>query len=661
MSYTTESGAPVTLNARLGSGGEADVYAVGGQANLVAKVYKNPSDLRTAKLKVMVANPPVDPTAANGHISICWPQTLLFDGGECTGFLMHRVDFKTSVPLLELYNPAGRQQVSTGFTWQYLMRTAVNIASAFESIHSHCYVVGDVNESNVLATNQALVTLVDCDSMQVYDSSMRRFYRCPVGKAEFTPPELQKMSFSTVDRSQEHDNFGLGILIFMLLMEGIHPFANGVWVGAGDPPPIEDRIRNCYSPYAGSAHVKPMPAAPPFEILPPEVRQLVERCFRDGHADPAARPTPKEWLACLRQVEPTLQTCAQSHLHVYGAHLANCPWCERKNQLGLDPFPEVAAAPVKKAPAPQAPLKPSSFQTQTKPRRAPSVRTRSPYFKKLAVGAISAAAALAVGTFTWRNMDAGNADPYEPRIVQPPAAGQSKATKPAPGKRGAAIHLGSIVLCRGVDQNQMPVGAGVSFAESDFKKHNLTIYAKYQNASAERSTFQVQWHVNGQRFPAGPYALSSGDDAVVLEFPGSVPVGQHSVDILINGALAQHATFTVGEDASPARAVAVPVEASAAAPVAVSAAPASAPTSAKTHSYQVKHKHKLGACSGTLTITPDSMTFSSSEHPVTLMRSEVTVDQDNIRDRSGRTWHFASPGIDLVNILSLWKEQGTVY
>jgi len=45
-------------------------------------------------------------------------QAILFNQAKvCAGFLMHRVDFSTNVPVLQLYNPQDRQQVAPGFNW----------------------------------------------------------------------------------------------------------------------------------------------------------------------------------------------------------------------------------------------------------------------------------------------------------------------------------------------------------------------------------------------------------------------------------------------------------------------------------------------------------------------------------------------------------------
>ncbi|MBI4492661.1 MAG: hypothetical protein HY690_07710 [Chloroflexi bacterium] len=138
---------------------------------------------------------------------------------------MPRVDFDTSKLLLSLYNPRDRQLTWPQFTWEYLLRAGRNLASIVAALHSRGYVVGDLNESNVVVTESALVTLVDCDTMQVVDPASGTVYRCSVGKAEYTPPELQGVDFATVDRNPYHDNFALAVLIFILLMEGVHPFA----------------------------------------------------------------------------------------------------------------------------------------------------------------------------------------------------------------------------------------------------------------------------------------------------------------------------------------------------------------------------------------------------------------------------------------------------
>ena len=127
-------------------------------------------------------------------------------------------------------------------------------------------------------------------------------------------------------------------------MEGTHPFA-GIYQGLGEPPPYGERIAAGHFPY-GSRPVpyRAMPSAPPFEMLDAGLRRLFIRCFEDGHADPAARPSALEWRDALTEAEAALIVCGRNAQHRYDLHCAACPWCERTIRLGgRDPFPSPSA------------------------------------------------------------------------------------------------------------------------------------------------------------------------------------------------------------------------------------------------------------------------------------------------------------------------------
>lgn len=344
--YTRLDGRPVTLGAQLGlPGGEGVVYAVDGALDLAAKIYHQPSVERITKVRAMLANRPEDPTSARGHLTLAWPVDLLTsDTGAAAGFLMPRLNTKTALGFINLYNPKTRQRVAPAFTWEYLLRTARNLSSALAALHERGYVVGDLNESNIFVTNTAQVTLIDCDSLQVPGAN-GAVYRCAVGREEYTPPELHGVALAAVDRTPVHDVFGLGVLLFQLLLEGQHPFL-GVWHGPGSPPELAARIRAGQCPYApGKAGViTPMPRGLPFATLPPDLQGLFIRCFGDGHTDPSARPSAQVWLRALIDVEGRLQRCAANSQHVYSDHLSACPWHERMRQGLPDPFPPQTSA-----------------------------------------------------------------------------------------------------------------------------------------------------------------------------------------------------------------------------------------------------------------------------------------------------------------------------
>jgi|GEM_PF-479849 len=336
--------------AAIGSGGEARILAITALPGLAAKLYHQTDSAQSHKLEAMLANPPVDPMEGQAHVSIAWPIDRLTTpppDARFVGFLMPRVS--NAYPLFQYYNPASRRQIAPLFSYRYLLRAARNLAAAVRAIHDCGYVIGDLNESNILVTSGALVTLVDTDSFQVPDPSTGRVYRCTVGKAEFTPAELAGRSFSEIDRTVSHDLFGLGVLLFQTLLEGTHPFG-GQYTGAGDPPTYDKRISEGYFPYGlRSGPIRPGKAAPPFNLLPPNLRSLFLRCFEDGHQNAAIRPTAATWLKALQECEEQLVICSRNGQHQYGNHLVECPWCERTRILGgKDPFPTAEQAVIEK-------------------------------------------------------------------------------------------------------------------------------------------------------------------------------------------------------------------------------------------------------------------------------------------------------------------------
>ncbi|HZO87408.1 MAG TPA: hypothetical protein VFB38_03650 [Chthonomonadaceae bacterium] len=392
------NGQSVTLDlaAPLGMGGEARIYAVLSDGQLAAKVYHRPTEEQTRKLRAMLANPPETAPESPGQLAIAWPVDLLRamdNGRRVVGYLMPRVSGMH--PLFEFYNPLTRRQHHPLCNYLYLHRIARNLTAAVRSLHARGYVIGDINESNILVTETALVTLVDTDSFQVRDPESGALYRCPVGKPEYTPPELQGKTFLQTDRTPEQDLFGLAVLIFLLLTEGTHPFA-GVYQGAGDPPSYDARILAGHFPYGTRrTPYRPMPTAPSLDILHPTVRQLFLRCFEDGHRNPQARPDAQTWQSALMEAESALVACSANAQHRYGSHLSACPWCERKGQLGgRDPFPSLEAVQRREHLPPALPRR--APRPRIRPAPTPPAPSPTPAYYAASVGGYAAPAAPAL-------------------------------------------------------------------------------------------------------------------------------------------------------------------------------------------------------------------------------------------------------------------------
>ena len=360
----------------LGSGGEGEVYRLPNHPELVAKIYRRDrlSTDTIDKLEVMIAYPPNTEDEQTGYLFVSWPKDTVHDteNGRIIGFLMPIVN-KTN-DLFDYYNPSLRRKNAPHANYANLCSVAKSLATALDRLHgiNYTYIIGDINESNAYITENQHVTLIDADSFQVTDSRTTppTIYRCLVGKPEYTPPELQGLSFAQIDRNVDHDNFALAVVIYQLLMEGTHPFRGrytGVRSGSGEPPKVEANIKQGNFLYSRRRAVplNPMPKGLPWESLPENIRDLFAKCFDEGRVDRKKRPQPIEWINALDEAMRTLKQCTENRNHWYFDNQASaagsspCTWCERRANFGIESFPDHPEAqtstPLTPAPAPPPP------------------------------------------------------------------------------------------------------------------------------------------------------------------------------------------------------------------------------------------------------------------------------------------------------------------
>jgi DNA-binding helix-hairpin-helix protein with protein kinase domain len=203
------------------------------------------------------------------------------------------------------------------------------------------------------------VRLIDCDSFQI--TAGGRFFPCDAGVPVFTPPELQDRGLTGVIRSENHDNFGLAVMIFLVLFMGRHPF-DGRYLGEGDMP-IERAIREHRFAYGAEhdfAAMEQPPGTPPLDIVSPPVAELFERAFAMSAAQDG-RPSAVEWIDALETLAARLVECRVGIAHWYLAGLPECPWCRIEAATGVPSFP--TGVPSVSATMPEATA--SLFDLQT--------------------------------------------------------------------------------------------------------------------------------------------------------------------------------------------------------------------------------------------------------------------------------------------------------
>ncbi len=329
--FFDSTGTRIHLGRKIGSGGEGDVYEiVPPHGNSVAKIYHKPLDLQKQEKLLLMAR------GCNEELQSisAWPTDVLHarQGGPVIGFLMPKIsDYE---PVHKVYGPTHRKEHFPHADWRFLVRTSKNLAAAFFVLHKFGYVIGDVNEGNILVNKTACVRLIDCDSFQVRSGD--RLYYCEVGVAQFTPPEIQNSKHFRMERTPNHDNFGLSILIFQLLFFGRHPYS-GVYAGKEDMP-IEKAIAEFRFAYGKNSPLKsiaPPPNSVGLSVVPGEVAAFFERAFSETGAQDGSRPSAGDWWNALEALETRIRQCSADSVHSYYSGLAACPWCRLEENSGL--------------------------------------------------------------------------------------------------------------------------------------------------------------------------------------------------------------------------------------------------------------------------------------------------------------------------------------
>jgi DNA-binding helix-hairpin-helix protein with protein kinase domain len=233
-------------------GGEGAVYKQydrdgHGDIGDLAKVFHAGKDTnKEEKIKAMLVLGSPTPS-----YSYTWPKDILYDAntGEFRGYSMYLKDGKKEVADICRDSSTFRKDKN----WLFFVHTAKNLAQAVAGVHAKNQVIGDLNAKNILVSpNDAQVTLIDTDSFHITvgDKKNPTTHRCNVGIGEFIAPEIQGIRFSDAPLptfTEQTDNFSLAVIIFKLLLNGLHPFYNP------DGSSLEDNMRHGVS----TALVKP--------------------------------------------------------------------------------------------------------------------------------------------------------------------------------------------------------------------------------------------------------------------------------------------------------------------------------------------------------------------------------------------------------------------
>jgi DNA-binding helix-hairpin-helix protein with protein kinase domain len=332
----TGSGSTLKLGRKVGMGGEGTVYAVEGQPQVAAKIYR--PDIRASRQAKITAI-----VAEQWHktaVEVAFPvDTVWHPKDGFMGFTMRLLGNRR--PIHEAYNPSTRRQYFPKASFPFLLRIALNAANAVGKVHATGCVVGDLNHSGFLVAPDATVSLIDADSFQV--RSKGQLFPCRVGVPEYTAPELQGVNLGSVLRTANHDAFGLAALIFYILFLGRHPYAgrrpSGVHVE------MNEAIRHCQFAYAINSPkngVLPPLHGPTLRDVPKDLAGMFESAFGQAGVS-SGRPSAADWIKALASAERHVKPCANNSFHHHFTIAPDCPWCRMERGLpGFAAFQFVA-------------------------------------------------------------------------------------------------------------------------------------------------------------------------------------------------------------------------------------------------------------------------------------------------------------------------------
>ena len=308
LSVRDAQGRPIGLGQEVGHDDQTALFLVTRRPESVAKIWLDPLEARqAAKILAMIKVR----SGALEDVS-AWPTASLHDAtGQVIGFLMPQVnrDFKF---LHDIYSSGN---------WQTRTSIAVSLAHAFAGVHSAGQVMGNVTDWHVWVAPVGTLRLISTDSYQVTDGE--EIYTAPPSLPEFTPPELQAGGVAAQIRTQNHDLFGLAVMLFKLLFAGRHPYS-GLPVGQPMPGPGEAIAADLFA-YAEPPNPKMLrPSdAPSLGALPDAVQRLFVRAFSAAHDQ---RPSATEWHTALLDMGRDLVPCETNpkHLRIAGHPCPDC-------------------------------------------------------------------------------------------------------------------------------------------------------------------------------------------------------------------------------------------------------------------------------------------------------------------------------------------------
>ncbi|MEU0067569.1 hypothetical protein ABZ085_30835, partial [Streptomyces albidoflavus] len=211
--------------ARVGDGGQGEVFEAGGPGRLLYKEYREPHKVRGDALTHLVRVRQEMAPAERDRLDrqAAWPLCRVTDGGRVTGFLMHRAPetmtwttSKGDGKLIELSYLLREAKTAWSAVPQPVpaqrLDLVIQVVSLLEWLHGLGLVVGDLSHANVLwsLTPEPAVHLLDCDGIRAGGQE-------PVLDQADTPDWQDPLAPAGLPASVDSDRYKAALMIGRIL------------------------------------------------------------------------------------------------------------------------------------------------------------------------------------------------------------------------------------------------------------------------------------------------------------------------------------------------------------------------------------------------------------------------------------------------------------
>lgn len=322
---TDGNGARYTLGPRLGSGGQGDVFQLK-EGRLAVKLVRRDGRTDAEILRRRLER--VKRLDLDG-LPLARPLTVLRLPN--LGYIMELLPGTRSLgTLIRPSSPMKSIAAWYGETGglRGRLRVLAALARVMNQLHGRGVAYGDLSPDNVRVNGDPAgefsLHLIDCDNLRVESSPDPAWLFTP----GYAAPELLAARSGANTLSDLH---AFAVVAFECLT-CIHPFVGDV-VADGEPE-LEERAFAGKLPWVEDAADRSNATTrgvPRNRVISEKTRQLFDRAFGSGRADPGLRSRFAEWVDVLEQAADMALHCANANCRAsyFLEQLpATCPWCD---------------------------------------------------------------------------------------------------------------------------------------------------------------------------------------------------------------------------------------------------------------------------------------------------------------------------------------------